>query len=172
MKKFLILLLLSCSANAYDLSGSFNKISAQQAEIDKLDSLVDAIEFKVKDVKPLKEDAGSYYISVIGDLKYNQEWVDKFEDFINKNPQYKSCILKTERSYAFAKIKYKDKVVVVKSPNWIQLKTRRDSSGELDFSDEGEMSVVFGLDTLDSFDSIEIYFKSAQEISREKGVRF
>lgn len=172
MKKILILLFLSFNANAYDLSKSFNQQLEKQIEIDKLDSLVGAIEFTVKDIKPLSQDRGKYYIGVVGDFKYKKEWVKQFEKFIYENPNYKSYIFKTERVYGFAKIKYNDKEVIVKSPNYIRLRTKPDLTYELDFTQEGELQVVFELKDLSEFKEIEVYFKSAEELSREMGIRF
>ena len=172
MKKILILLLLSFNANAYDLSKSFNQQSEKQIEIDKLDSLVGAVEFTVKDIKPLSQDRGKYYIGVVGDFKYKKEWVKQFEKFIYENPNYKSYILKTERVYGFVKIKYNDKEIVIKSSNYIKLRTKPDLTYELDFTQEGELQVVFELKDLSEFKEIEVYFKSAEELSREMGIRF
>lgn len=172
MKKILILLLLSFNANAYDLSKSFNQQSEKQIEIDKLDSLVSAVEFTVKDIKPLSQDRGKYYVGVVGDFKYKKEWVKQFEKFIYENPNYKSYILKTERVYGFAKIKYNDKEIIVKSSNYIKLRTKPDLTYELDFTQEGELQVVFELKDLSEFKEIEVYFKSAEELGREMGIRF
>lgn len=173
MKIFLVLLLLSCSANADDLSNSFNKLSADQSKIDKLDSLVDAVEFKVKEVKPLQQDRGTYYISVLGDVSYSKKWLNDYEEFTKLNQSYKFIILKTERVWGFAEIDYGDKTVIVKSSTYAKLPKKKDLSDELDFDiEERHLELVFPLKSVQNIKSVKVVLKSSEEISREMGVKF
>lgn len=163
----------SMSIEPSQLSHSFKNLSDQTASGKVLDTLTRAIDFKVEKVTPLKQDKGDFYVSVIGDVSYSQKWLNDFEEFSKLNKSYKFVILKTERVWGFAEIDYGDRVVTVKSSTYAKLPKRKDLSDELDFEiDERQLELVFPLKSVEGIQGVKVVLKSAEEISREMGVRF
>lgn len=163
----------SLSVNSSQISDSFKNLGNQTASGEALDTLTRAIDFKVKEVKPLQQDRCTYYISVLGDVSYSKKWLNDYEEFTKLNQSYKFIILKTERVWGFAEIDYGDKVITVKSSTYATLPKRKDLSDELDFDiDERHLELVFPLKSVENIKSVKVVLKSSEEISREMGVRF
>ena len=163
----------SMSIEPSQLSHSFKNLSDQTASGKVLDTLTRAIDFKVEKVTPLKQDKGDFYVSVIGDVSYSKKWLNDFEEFSKLNKSYKFIILKTERVWGFAEIDYGDRVITVKSSTHAKLPKRKDLSDELDFEiDERQLELVFPLKSVEGIQRVKVVLKSAEEISREMGVRF
>lgn len=163
----------SLSVNSSQVSDSFKNLQNQTTSGEALDTLTRAIDFKVKEVKPLQQDRGTYYISVLGDVSYSKKWLNDYNEFCKLNKAYKFIILKTERVWGFAEVDYGDRVITVKSSTYAKLPKKKDLSDELDFDiEEKQLSFVFPLKNTDNIKNIKVVLKSAEEISREMGVRF
>jgi hypothetical protein len=162
----------SMTLNPSQLSQSFNNLNNQNCSGEALDTLTRAIDFKVKETKPLKEEKGVFYISVLGDISYSKKWLNDYAEFSKLNQSYKFIILKTERVWGLAEIDYGDKIIIVKSSTYATLPKKKDLSDELDFDIERQLQLVFALKSVENIKSVKVILKSAEEISREMGVRF
>jgi hypothetical protein len=162
----------SMIVNSSQLTQSFNNLNNQNSSGEALDALTRAIDFKVKEIKPLKEEKGVFYVSVLGDISYSKKWLNDYEEFSKLNKSYKFLILKTERVWGFAEVDYGNKTIIVKSSTYAKLPKRKDLSDELDFEIERQLELVFPLKSVENIKGVKIVLKSAEEISRELGVKF